>query len=92
MVRVLPSVSQVQLVLETPQRERGQVEVYLLQVRGTVKVGQQVVSLQRGRLLWEVVDVQVEVVHAKRGPDRVFDSVLNLFQPTGEEAVDALEL
>lgn len=49
------------------------------------------VAFQRGRLLWEVINIQVEVVHAERGPDRVFDGVFDFFQPTCEETVDPLQ-
>lgn len=50
------------------------------------------VAFQRSCLLREVVDIQIEVVHAERGSDRVFDGVFNFFQPAREETVDPLKL
>lgn len=50
------------------------------------------VAFQCGCLLWEVIDIQIEVVHAEWGPDRVFDGVFNFFQPAREKTVDPLKL
>lgn len=50
------------------------------------------VSFQCRRLLWEVVDVQVEVVHAEGGTDGVFYGVFDLLQTAGQETVNSLQL
>lgn len=89
---ILPAVDYIQISLEVLQRERSQVQVYLLQIRWAVEVGQQVVSFERGRLLGEVIDVQVEVVHAEGGTDGVFYGVFDLLQTAGQEAVHPLQL